>query len=70
MLVGMNFLQFFASFIKNVLPALGGKHIFEEQFLQLLCAKGCFHTQICFKTTTYGRAFSPCAVQIVVCFAE
>ena len=55
---------------KNVLPALGGKHIFEKQFLQLSCARSCFHTQIGFKTTTYGRAFPRCAVQIILCFAE
>ena len=55
---------------KIVLPALSGKHIFEERCLQISCARGCFHTPITFKTTTYGRAFPPCAVQIIVCFAE
>ena len=32
MLVGMIFLHLFGKFYKNVLPALGGKHIFEERF--------------------------------------
>ena len=62
--------SWFCNKYENVLPALGGKHIFEEQCLQLSCARGCFHTQIGFKTTTYGRAFPPCAMQKIVCFAE
>ena len=64
------FSSFFCEFYGNVLPAFGGKHISEEQFLQISCARGCFHTQVGFKPTTYGRAFPPCAVQIIVCFAE
>ena len=65
-----NFSSRFCKFYENVLPAFGGKHIFEERLLQISCARGCFHTQIGFKTTTYGRAFPPCAVQKIICFAE
>ena len=64
------FFFIFCKVYENVLPALGGKHIFEERRLQISCARGCLHTQIGFKTTTYWRAFPPCAVQKIVCFAE
>ena len=65
-----SFSLYFCIVFENVLPALGGKHIFEERFLQLSCARGRFHTQLGFKTTTYGRAFPPCALQKIACFAE
>ena len=60
----------FCMIYENVLPALGGKHIFENRFLQISCARGRFHTQVGFKTATYGRAFPSCPVQIIICFAD
>ena len=63
MLVGIFSLYLFCICFVNVLPAFGGKHIFEERLLQISCARGVFHTQTGFKTTTYGRAFPPCAMQ-------
>ena len=63
MIVGTFFYAFLCNFYENVLPARGGKHIFEERFLNISCARGCFHTQIGFRTSTYGRAFPFCAVQ-------
>ena len=44
---------------RNVLPALSGKHIFEERFLPVSCARPCFHTQTGFKITTFGGHFRP-----------
>ena len=60
----------FCKFHENVLPAVGGKHIFEERFLPVSCARPCFHTQSGFKITTFRGAFPPCAVQKIIVFAD
>ena len=62
--------SWFCKNYESVLPALGGKHIFEERFLQLSCARPCFHTHTGFKITTFRGAFPPCAVQKMVVFAD
>ena len=62
--------SWFCKFYENVLPALGGKHIFEERFLPVSCARPCFHTQTGFKITTFRGAFPPCAVQKMIFFAD
>ena len=63
-------LCWFCKFYENVLPARGGKHTFEERFLPVSCARRCFHTQAAFKTTTFGEAFPPCALQKILCISD
>ena len=62
--------SWFCKIYENVLPALGGKHIFEERFLPVSCARPCFHTQTGFKIATFRGAFPPCAVQKMIVFAD
>ena len=51
--------SWFCNFYENVLPAFGGKHIFEERFLPISCARRCFHTQPGPKPLVLGVHFRP-----------
>ena len=56
--------------MKMCSPPSVGSTFSKNDFLQISCARRCFHTQTALNTTTFREAFPPCAVQKNIIFCR